>query len=96
MRLRADLATARGETAGVEDASKGAIGLFREIEYRIWVAVTLCEQARWLIDRQRAADARPLIVEARSIFESLGAEPWLTKADGLASETAAAVSVADR
>ena len=95
MRLRAKLAAAQGETAGVEDARKGAIGLFREIEYPFWVAVTLYEQAAWLVDQQRQRDAGPLILEARSIFESLGAKPWLAKVGALAAEAPAAMPVAD-
>jgi class 3 adenylate cyclase/tetratricopeptide (TPR) repeat protein len=94
MRLRARLATARGETAGVEDARKGAIGLFREIEYPLWTAVTLHEQASWLLDQERGSDAEPLIAEARQIFTSLGATPWLARVDALGIGTARKVASA--
>ncbi len=80
MRARAALGTARGEDAGVEDARKGAIGLFREIDYPFWTAVTMYEHAAWLRDRQRETDAEPFVADARQIFTSLGATPWLDAA----------------
>ena len=40
MRASAALAAARGDVGSVEDARKGAIGLFREIDYPLWTAVT--------------------------------------------------------
>jgi hypothetical protein len=85
MRARAALDVARGENAGVEDARKGAIGLFREIDYPFWTAVTLHEHASWLIDQQRATDAEPFLADARQIFEGLGAKPWLERVDALAT-----------
>lgn len=91
MRLRAKLAIARGETAGVEDGRKGAIGLFREIEYPFWTAVTSFEQAVWLLDQQRGPDAEPLIAEARQIFTTLDATPWLERVDALGIGTASKV-----
>ena len=76
----------------MEDARKGAIGLFREIDYPFWTAVTLYEHASWLRDQQRAADAEPFLADARLIFEGLGAKPWLERVEalGLAPATEAA------
>jgi class 3 adenylate cyclase/predicted ATPase len=81
MRLRAALAAARGEHDGIEDMRKGAIGLFREIEYPFWTAVTLYEHATWLRERGRAADADSAADQAGEIFASLGAKRWLDRLD---------------
>jgi class 3 adenylate cyclase/tetratricopeptide (TPR) repeat protein len=90
MRLRAKLTAARSED-GVEDARKGAIGLFREIEYPFWTAVTLYEQAAWLLEQRRGTDAEPLAAEARQIFTSLAATPWLERVDALGTGAATTV-----
>jgi hypothetical protein len=87
MRARATILDARGETAAVEDARKGAIGLFREIDYPFWSAVTLYEHAAWLRDQQRETDAEPFVADARRIFTSLGAAPWLGRLDALGITT---------
>ena len=92
MRARAALDVARGDSAGVEDARKGAIGLFREIDYPFWTAVMLYEHASWLLDQQRTSDAAPFLVDARLIFEGLGAMPWVERVEalGIAPSTEAA------
>ena len=83
MRGRATLEAARGQHGGVEDARKGAIGLFRELENPYWTAVTLYEHVAWLLERGRAADAEPFASDARAIFTRLQAQPWLTRLDAL-------------
>jgi hypothetical protein len=83
MRGRATLDAAHGDHTGVEDARKGAIGLFRELENPFWTAVTLYEHVAWLLDRGRAADAEPFAGDARAIFTSLQAQPWLARLDAL-------------
>jgi hypothetical protein len=40
------------------------------------MAVTLLEYGEWLAAQGRRADSAPLVEEARSIFEALGARPW--------------------
>jgi class 3 adenylate cyclase/predicted ATPase len=92
MRARAALAAARGEVDGVEDGRKGAIGLFREIDYPLWTAMTLYEHATWLREQGRATDADPFIADARLIFEGLGAKPWVERVEAfkLAPATEAA------
>ena len=96
MRARAALGAARGEDAGVEDARKGAIGLFREIDYPFWTAVTMYEHAAWLGDRQRETDAEPFVADARQIFRGLGATPWLARLDALGIAVAATSTEAVR
>ena len=86
MRARAAIEAAR-EGAGVEDARKGAIGLFREIDYPFWTAVTMYEHAAWLRDQHRETDAEPFVADARQIFTTLGATPWLERLDALGIAT---------
>ena len=71
----------------MEDARKGAIGLFREIDYPFWTAVTMYEHAAWLRDQGRQADAEPFVADARQIFTSLEAKPWLGRLDALGITT---------
>ena len=67
----------------MEDARKGAIGLFREIDYPLWTAMTLYEHATWLREQGRAADAEPFLADARLIFEGLDAKPWVERVEAL-------------
>ena len=83
MRARAAVAAARGEIDGVEDARKGAIGLFREIDYPLWTAITVYEHATWLREQGRATDAEPFLADARLIFEGLDAKPWVERVEAL-------------
>jgi tetratricopeptide (TPR) repeat protein len=65
-RIRARIA---GDAAGLEAAARR----FRELESPFWVAVTLLEHAELTGDEGSRA-------EAREIFESLGARPWIERA----------------
>ena len=65
----------------IEQLFTSAIGGFREIGSPFRMAVALLEYGEWLDSRGGAADAAPHITEARSIFEGLGAQPWLQRAD---------------
>ncbi|HET7044943.1 MAG TPA: adenylate/guanylate cyclase domain-containing protein [Gaiellaceae bacterium] len=64
------------EEAGFKTAAAG----FREYNFPFWLAVTELEHGEWLVRRDRAADAEPLLQEARAIFERLEAKPWLERA----------------
>ena len=80
LRFRARLA---GE-ANDPDADrlfKRAAGLFRELVMPFYLAVTELEHAEWLALSGRSAE--PLLVEAREIFDGLGASPWLERLDAL-------------
>jgi predicted ATPase/class 3 adenylate cyclase len=70
-----------------EAGFKAAAGGFREYNFPFWLAVTELEHGEWLVLRDRAADAEPLLAEARLIFGRLEAKPWLERAPlvGLAS-----------
>jgi hypothetical protein len=48
-----------------------------------WTAVTLLEQAEWLTGQDRPDAGSPIRDEARAIFESLGARPWLDRVNGV-------------
>ena len=45
--------------------------------------MTQLEHAEWLAERGEAADAAALQSAARSVFDRLGAVPWLERADRL-------------
>jgi len=64
---------------------KSSVGSFREIGFPFWMAVTLLGYGEWLAAQDRTADAAPLVAEARSVFEGLGARPWLERADRVAA-----------
>src|SRR5439155_11854688 len=78
-RLNALLDAARGNRERVEDLFSNAASLFREFGLVFHVAVTQLEHAEWLTSQLRAADAEPLLVEARRTFEGLQATPWVER-----------------
>jgi hypothetical protein len=78
-RFRARLSAARGKDEQVEQKFKDASGLFRELGFRFWLAVTLLEYGEWLTGQDRVDEATPLLDEAREIFERLKARPWLDR-----------------
>jgi hypothetical protein len=94
MRLGARLAVARGEPDGVEAGFKGAVGLFIEMAFPFWVAVTLLEYAEWLTGQGRADDAATSLAEARETFERLEARPWLERLERVGEPEAAALGFA--
>jgi tetratricopeptide (TPR) repeat protein len=88
-RMRARISSHQGDSGLVEPAYKSAIGMFRELETPFWLAVALLESAEWLADGGRIDDAKPLLDEARELFERLRAEPWLQRVDAVAIDRAA-------
>jgi len=84
LRFRARLAGISGD----EDADrlfKQAAGLFHELAMPFHLAVTRLEHAEWLTGERRSEEATPLLEEARSIFDELGAAPWLERAESVAA-----------
>ena len=79
-RYRARLAAAQGKHDGVEQGYKTAAGIFREHGLTFAMAMTELEHGEWLVGQGRAAEAEPLLAEAREIFERLEATPWLERA----------------
>jgi len=70
--------------AEAEAAYRHAIDLFRELDTEFWRAVTQLEEAEWLLEQGRDADAEPLLDAARETFGNLEARPWLERADAAA------------
>ena len=79
MRFRARLAARRADSNEAARLFKGAAGLFRELAFPFYLAVTLLEQGDWLPALDRRQDSEPLLAEARDIFERLEARPWLDR-----------------
>ena len=78
-RYTALIAIARGETAGVEANLKAAIGLYREFGLPFELGGAELELAQWLVASNRAGEAADLLDDARTIFTTLGATPWLDR-----------------
>jgi hypothetical protein len=60
-----------------------------EIEAPFNLAQILLDHAELLSRAGREQEAAPLLGQARSIFERLGAKPWLDRADALQRAVAA-------
>jgi class 3 adenylate cyclase/tetratricopeptide (TPR) repeat protein/ribosomal protein L40E len=77
-RFRAQLAAREGKPDDAERLFREACGLFRDLAVPFHQACAQLEYAQWLIAPGRADEAQ-LQVEAREIFERLGAKPWLER-----------------
>jgi class 3 adenylate cyclase/tetratricopeptide (TPR) repeat protein len=89
--LQAHASRAAARSARQDDAErsfKASIGSFREIGFPFWMAVVLLEYGEWLTARGRGSDAAPHVAEARSIFDALGARPWLDRVERVAAGSA--------
>jgi tetratricopeptide (TPR) repeat protein len=91
-RFAARLAALVAEHERVEPSFDAAENAFRNLETPFWLAATQLEHAEWLAGRGRAAEAEPLLAEAREIFERLKARPWLERLDRLEVPAAAAAA----
>jgi predicted ATPase len=76
----------RAKLTGDETKFGAAAALFRELGTVFWLAVTQLEHGEWLTAGGRAAEAEPLLAEARETFERLGARPWVERADALTTK----------
>jgi class 3 adenylate cyclase/tetratricopeptide (TPR) repeat protein len=86
------LAVRRGQEEGVEPGFDRAQAIFRELGMPFYLGIALVERGEWLVAHDRAADAGPLLAEAREIFERLEARPWLERVtQAAASSTQAEV-----
>jgi tetratricopeptide (TPR) repeat protein len=79
-RLEARLAARRGTTNPEDSGATRAAAILREHGMQFHLGVTLLEHGEELTDQDRADEARPLLAEAREIFEHLKATPWLERA----------------
>ena len=57
---------------------------FRELGIPFWLAVTQLEHGERLVAAGHPSDAEPLLAEAREIFGTLDATPWLERATAAA------------
>jgi tetratricopeptide (TPR) repeat protein len=80
-RFRARLAAEDGEKRKAERAFAAATSTFREFGMVFWLAISLTEQGEWLISEGRAAEAEPVLAEARETFVRLAAKPWLERVE---------------
>jgi hypothetical protein len=56
-----------------------------------YLAVTQLEWAEWLAGQGRAAEAEPLLAEARETFERLEATPWVERSGATSVRVEASV-----
>jgi hypothetical protein len=88
-RARARLAVSREDTENAEQWYKRAVHLFRELATPFYLARAQLEYAELLAHDGDDAAAGALHDEAASVFESVGARPWLERAQALVTEVAA-------
>jgi tetratricopeptide (TPR) repeat protein len=84
------LALRRGDTKAADERLATAARELQEIEAPFNLAQILLDHAGLLIATEREDEAGSLLSQARSIFERLGAKPWLERADALRPAVAAA------
>lgn len=82
-RLRAFRAVAAGEEDVAADAFGDALAAARSLGRAGYTARVLADYGVWLVDCGRAAEAEPLLEEARELFEGMGAARWLERIDAV-------------
>ena len=80
LRAKARLAAAHGHD-GADSLFDTSTRTMRQIGSPFWLAATLVEQGEWFASQDREDETRPLLDEARGIFESIGAVVWLDRVD---------------
>jgi tetratricopeptide (TPR) repeat protein len=88
-RFSARRAALRNDNETAEAGYTAAAEIFREVERPFNVAVVSLEHAEWLVGEGRADEAKPLLEEARTIFERLRAAPWLERVAAVGAPAAA-------
>ncbi|HXC79832.1 MAG TPA: hypothetical protein VNU19_22580, partial [Candidatus Acidoferrum sp.] len=78
-RFGARLSAIRGNHDSVEAGFVAAIEGFRGVGVLFELGVTLVELAEWLAEQGRQEEARGFGLESSSLFEQLGARPWLDR-----------------
>ncbi len=86
-RARAHLAASSGDVVTAEAGFKRASATFRELGVPLWLAATSLDYGDWLVEYGRTEEAKPLLAEAREIFERLRATPWLERLEKIAVPT---------
>jgi tetratricopeptide (TPR) repeat protein len=80
-RFHARLAVRAVDVEEADRFFRRGAGLFRELGYPFYLAVTLLEHGQLLVTLDRPEEAESLLTEAREIFERLEATPWLERID---------------
>ena len=93
-RIRANEAAARGDHETADDEYASALATARNLGRHGLLAPVLVDYGRWLVQTGRSEEAAPLLDEARTMFESVGATRWLERLEliTLAPEAEAAVT----
>jgi class 3 adenylate cyclase/predicted ATPase len=77
----------RAALAGDEDAAADAyaqaLAAARNLGQPLHIAAVLTDYGAWLVDCGRAQEADTLLAEARTFYESVGAERWLAQIDAI-------------
>jgi hypothetical protein len=85
LRLRARLAQRDGDPELIAAGFEQAVLDFREIRHQFCLGVTLLEYSEWLELEGQISRAQPLVSEARTIFQQLGAVRWVERLSKLAA-----------
>ncbi|MDP9298449.1 MAG: AAA family ATPase, partial [Actinomycetota bacterium] len=91
LRAKARLAAATGDD-GADSLFDASTQTLRQMGNRFWLAATLAEQSESFTSQGREDEAKPLLGEARGIFESLGAVVWLERLERLGRSAATAAT----
>jgi hypothetical protein len=80
---RAAVDAARKLDDGVETAFAAGAAALRDMDARYYLARALLAHASWLHDSGRLLETAPMLTEARELFASLRATPWVARVDEL-------------
>ena len=84
-RYDAHVAARDGDAEAADRRFRRSAAVQREVKARFWLAVTQLEYAEWLSAEGHADEAEPVLAEAREIFATLEATPFLERLDALAA-----------
>jgi class 3 adenylate cyclase/tetratricopeptide (TPR) repeat protein len=82
-------AAAAGDDTAAADSFAGALAAARNLGSPPVLGPVLVDYGRWLTSCGRLEEAEPLLEEARSLFEPMGAVRWLERIDALLPAPAA-------
>ena len=96
LRFHARLAASEGDTATADRYFKLAAGLYHELGIVYSRGLVLLEHAESMAASERAADAAPLMSEARAIFDRLQARPSLDRLAAVEIQAGVSASAGSR
>jgi hypothetical protein len=80
-RFRGRLASLDGDAGTASMRYDTAESELRQADLPFWLGGALLEHAVWLASEGQESEAKPLLQQAREIFDRLGAKPWLERVD---------------